>query len=135
MKKLDWMLRVLLGQRCGNVAQFEIGQPVPNATGQIEVIVSYQGDVHSLETAGFLPSTVLPNPTTGRGIATGKVDVDRLEALAQIDNVVLISAPQSVSPLLNYSAQEIRARMAQQPNPSAYLGNGVVGASASAIVR
>src|SRR5205823_208246 len=50
----------------------------------------------------------------------------KLEALAEIDHVVLISAPVPIRPLLNYSGQEIRARVVQQRNPGGALGRGVV---------
>jgi subtilisin family serine protease len=125
MKKLDLKLQVLLQQRCGTIGALDIGQPVPGPDGRIDVIVSFRGDVNDLKPAGFLLTSVTLNPSNG-GVATGKILVDNLDALTRIDNVIQIGAAQPMWPLLNYSAVEIRARMAQQPNPTAYLGNGVV---------
>jgi subtilisin family serine protease len=120
--KLDPELRRRLRTRQARAAQL---QPVEPDSAPARVIVEFTGDPADLAAAGFTATTMSEHPGEGYKISPGTVPIGRLEDLAAIDHVVLVSYPKQYRPLLDYSLPEIRAIAVHNGSPSR-KGSGVV---------
>lgn len=128
MKKLDPELQLLIQRQNGTLHPLVVAALVnlPSAEEVVRVTIEFGGDPRDLEAVGFVRHSLIAHPAKGYKIATGTIPASRLEALARIDHLVLISAPHPIHPLLNYSAEEIRAAAVHQRNPGGATGRGVV---------
>jgi subtilisin family serine protease len=128
MKRLDPQLELLLHRHKGTLepSLAEALPHLPPADEPLRVIVEFRGELSDLEAIGFVKHSLVAHPTEGYKIATGTIAAGGLEALAQIDHVVVASAPTPLGPLLNYSADEIRALAVHRRNPGGATGRGVV---------
>jgi subtilisin family serine protease len=128
MKKLDPQLAILLHRHKGTLEPSLAAALPPFSAGDepLRVIIEFRGEPSDLEALGFVKHSLVAHPSQGYKIATGTIPVQSLEALAQIDHVVVVSAPTPLRPLLNYSADEIRALAVHRRNPGGATGRGVV---------
>jgi subtilisin family serine protease len=122
LEKLDPDLRVLLRSR-------EPGAPKPASIGpdteSLQIVVQFTGPLDDLTKLGFEKHTLNEHAIKHYKIATGRIPVDQLEALAAIDHVIQVEGPHRLYPMLNYSRPDIRADVVQNGHP-AFKGNGVV---------
>ncbi|MGS2619516.1 S8 family serine peptidase [Micromonospora sp. LZ34] len=120
MKKLDPELRRQL-----QALQAETAALQPANAAPVRVIVEFTGDLADLTAVGFNATTVSKHPEEGYKIAPGTIPIGRLDDLASIDHVVLVSYPKQYRPLLDYSLPEIRATAVHNGTPRR-KGSGVV---------
>jgi len=92
----------------------------------VRVTVEFRGALSDLEAQGFVKTALFEHPGKGYKIATGIVPLDQLKAMAAVEHVVLISAPEPLQPLLNYSTAEIGVPVLQHRAPKGITGLGVV---------
>lgn len=85
----------------------------------VGISVQYTGNVEPLRDCGM---EVMGD---AGGIAIGDIRVDRLEALAALDNVVAVHAPRAVRAHLDTSVPEIHADVVRTGVPG-YTGKGVI---------
>src|SRR4249920_81297 len=60
----------------------------------VRVTVEFRGPLSDLEDQGFFKTALFEHPGKGYKIATGIVPLDQLKAMAAVEHVVLISAPE-----------------------------------------
>jgi subtilisin family serine protease len=85
----------------------------------VGVSVEYTGSVEPLRNCGMV---VMGD---AGGVAIGDIRVDRLEALAALDNVEIVHAPRTVRAHLDTSVPEIHADIVRTGVPG-YTGRGVI---------
>lgn len=124
LEKLDPDLRLLLRKRQQPHAFAAAPRQNPEAE-TVAVIVQFTGPVEDLSKIGFEKMTVLEHKIEHYKVATGRIALTQLEALASIDHVLDVEASQTLFPLLNYSRPDIRADIVQSGHP-AFKGKGVV---------
>jgi len=125
MTKLDYHLRDRLEELHARAASAETGLPDATMTEPLEVIVEFTGDLEDLEAVGFRPFTFSEHPVEHYKISPGTIPLNRLEDLAAIEHVVVVSHSQQFRPLLDYSVPEIGATALHNASP-ARKGSGVV---------
>ncbi|HEY7115648.1 MAG TPA: S8 family serine peptidase, partial [Tepidisphaeraceae bacterium] len=128
MKKLHPQLQSLIHRHKGALEP-NLAKALPHlppAGEPVRVIIEFRGELGDLEALGFVKHSFVAHPTTGHKIATGTIPAQSLEALAEIDHVVVVNAPTPLRPQLNYSADEIRALAVHRRNPGGATGRGVV---------
>jgi subtilisin family serine protease len=88
-------------------------------TPRITVLVQFSGTLAPLETVGFVSRTVAGD------VATGEIDLDKLDTLAAVPDVVKIESSRPLTTELDVSVPEIKANLVQTGSP-AYKGGGVI---------
>ncbi len=132
MKKLDLSLsedyrRLVQSSALARSAPLEpANMAARDAASEIHVTVHFLGNASDLEAAG-LKITSFTEVTSPRvyKFAWGSICLARLGELAEIDHVVFVEQPQSISGQLNYSAPDIHA-LAFGLNNEKLTGKGVI---------
>jgi len=128
--KIDPELKLLISRECG-IPQLSPGAAgaEPAASGlavdvpRVKVLVSFQDSLEPATAIGFEVGLTAGNVTTG------SIPLDRIEALAALDNVLAVDAYRTLRPHLKYSAADVHATQVHQgklPSIQAYDGSGVV---------
>jgi len=118
VEKLDPQLRILLEQHRAAAPQPRAARSLaPAADEPVDIVIEFRGDVADLEALGFVPDSSITHPTKGCTTATGTIALRNLERVSKIEHVVLPSAPRLIRPLLNDSADKIRALAVHPGNP------------------
>lgn len=120
--KLDPELRGRLRRLRARAVEPHTAEP---EAGPLRVIVEFMGDLADLTAVGFSPTTVSEHPEEHYKISPGTIPVTRLDDLASIEHVALVSHPKQYRLLLDYSVPEIGATAVHNGTP-ARKGSGVV---------
>lgn len=129
MGALDPRLRSLLAtathqrnERSTGEPGARTAQPLPDRVG---VLVKFTGEVDDLRNAGLSPNSVIGNPQVQFRIATGTIELERVEALAAVPHVIKVELGRPLQRELDVSVEEIKARPLHKATPS-LTGRGVV---------
>jgi len=64
----------------------------------VDVTIEFRGELSDLEAIGFVKDSLVAHPTAGYKIATGTLPIDALQAVSQIEHVVVVDAPVPLGP-------------------------------------
>ena len=92
----------------------------------MHVTIEFRGELGDLQALGSDKHSLVTHPIKGYKVATGTIPTHSLEALAQIDHVVVASAPHPLRPLLNDSADEIRALALHPGNAAGAVADAAI---------
>jgi subtilisin family serine protease len=124
VSKIDPRLRFLQQEPQEKLAELEaLGRfaveaaevPSPKAT----VLVQYSGDLADIEQRGFETRTVVDD------VATGVVELNRLDEIAALDSVVKVESSRPLDSELDVSLPEVRADLVHT-GPPGCRGTGVI---------
>jgi len=65
---------------------------------RVDVTIEFRGELSDLEAIGFVKDSLVAHPTAGYKIATGTLPIDALQAVSQIEHVVVVDAPVPLGP-------------------------------------
>jgi subtilisin family serine protease len=122
MSKLDPKLEVMLRerqQRLSLAADEAAGAEEEVAPELVSVLMKFTGDIDELTALGFEPETVLQN------LATGRISLEDLPALAEHPNLVKLEISRPLHPELNVSGPSIGIPSLHSGSP-ARKGSGVI---------
>ena len=124
MSKIDPRLKFLREQTLEDLSELEtLGrfsltvEEVPSP--KVKILVHYRGGIEILEANGFEPSTVAGD------IASGLIDLDRLDDIADLESVVKIESSRPLTSELDLSVPEINADQIHN-TPPGFKGSGVI---------
>jgi subtilisin family serine protease len=124
MSKIDPALRFLTSvnktqlRSIADDAIFAAEAPV-NQPSTASVLIQFSGDLADIEAAGFQVRSVAGD------VATGEVDLARLDDIAGLNNVVRVEASRALYHELDLALPEIRADLVHS-GPPGHRGSGVI---------
>ena len=124
MSKIDPRLKFLREQTQEDLGELEaLGRfavevaEVPSP--KVKLLVQFTGDIEELKAKGFETRTVAGD------VATGLIEMDKLDDLAALDSVVKIESSRPLMGELDVSVPEIRANLVHS-GPPGFKGSGVI---------
>ena len=128
MKKLDPQLQLLVHRLNGTLHPHdaEALADLPPIGETVHVTIEFRGELGDLQALGSDKHSLVAHPIKGYKVATGTIPTHSLEALAQIDHVVVVSAPHPLRPLLNDTADKIRALALHPGNAAGAVADAAI---------